>query len=105
MAEITHMNYRISRRADTDIDRICNRIAEDNPDAADRLDEQIHRAIQLLAAFPGMGHTRADVADKRYLFRAVGSYVIAYRVEQKDLVVVRVLHGARDFRRLFNRKQ
>jgi toxin ParE1/3/4 len=99
------MNYRISRRADTDIERIGDRISEDNPDAADRLDEQIHRAIQLLAEFPGMGHTRADVKDKRYLFWAVARYVIAYRVEQKELVVVRVLHGARDFRRLFNRKQ
>ncbi len=99
------MNYRISRRADTDIERICDRIAEDNPGAADRVDEQIHRAIQMLARFPGIGHRRADVADKRYLFRSVGSYVIAYRVEPKELVVVRVLHGARDFRRLFNRKQ
>jgi plasmid stabilization system protein ParE len=99
------MNYRISRRADTDIERICDHIAEDNPDAADRLDEQIHRAIQLLAKFPRMGHPRADVKDKRYLFWAVGGYVIAYRMEQNELLVVRVLHGARDFRRLFNRGQ
>jgi toxin ParE1/3/4 len=96
------MNYRISRQANKDIERICEGIAENNPDAADRLDEQIHRAIQLLADFPGMGHTRADVKDRRYLFWTVGSYVIAYRVDQKGLVVVRVLHGARDFRRLFN---
>jgi len=99
------MKYRISRRADTDIERICDYIAQDNPDAADRLDERIHRAIQLLARFPGMGHTRSDVNDKRYLFWAVGNYVIAYRVEPKELVVVRVVHGARDFRRLFNPKK
>ena len=73
------MNYRIARRADADIERICDRIAEDNPDAAGRLDEQIHRTIQMLAKFPGMGHTRRDVEDQRYLFRTVGSYVIAYR--------------------------
>ncbi len=97
------MKYRISRRADTDIERICERISEDYPDAADRLDEQLHQAIHLLAKFPGMGHTRADVTDKRYLFWAVAKHVIAYRVEQKELVVVRVLHGARDFRRLFKR--
>ena len=99
------MKYRVSRRADTDIERICDHIAQDNPDAADRLDERIHRAIQLLARFPGMGHTRSDVNDKRYLFWAVGNYVIAYRVEPKELVVVRVVHGARDFRRLFNPKK
>ena len=61
------MNYRISRRADNDIERICDRIAQDNPDVADRLDERIHGAIQLLADFPKLGHTRADVKDARYL--------------------------------------
>jgi len=55
--------------------------------------------------FSGIGHTCDDVADKRYLFRAIGNYVIAHRKESKDLIVVRFLHGARDFRRLFNRKQ
>jgi plasmid stabilization system protein ParE len=52
------MNYRISRRADNDTEYICDHISENNPDAADRLDEQIHRAIQLLAKFPRMGHAR-----------------------------------------------
>jgi toxin ParE1/3/4 len=99
------MKYRISRRADTDIERICDRIAQDNPEAADRLDERIHRTIIILSKFPGMGHNRPDVEDKRYLFWANGDYVIAYRIERKKLVVVRVLHGARDFRKLFKRNQ
>lgn len=98
------MNYRISRRADADIESICDRIAANNPEAAERLDEQVHRAIQLLARFPGMGHTRLDVEDKRYRFWAIGKHVVAYRVEAKQLVVVRVLYGARDFRKLFKRK-
>ena len=97
------MKYRISRRADMDLTAICNYIAHDNPVAAEQLDERIHQEIQFLARFPGVGHTRADVRDKRYLFRAVGNYVIAYRVEGKELIVVRVLHGARDFRKLFSR--
>lgn len=99
------MKYRISRMADADIERVCDHIAEDNPEAAGRLDQQIHRAIQLLAKFPGIGHSRPDVKDKRYLFRAVGNYIIAYRVEKKELVVVRVVHGARDFRKLFRPKK
>jgi toxin ParE1/3/4 len=97
------MKYRISRRADRDVAAICNCVAEDNPMAAEQLDDRLHQEIQFLAQFPGIGHTRADVQDKRYLFRAVGNYVIAYRVEGRELIVVRVLHGARDFRKLFNR--
>ena len=98
------MKYCISRKADTDIERICDYLGADNPDAADRLDQEIHRAIQLIAKFPGMGHSRPDVKDKRYLFKAVGNCVIAYRLEKKELVVVRVVHGARDFRSLFRPK-
>jgi plasmid stabilization system protein ParE len=97
--------YRISRKTDADIERICDYVAKNNPDAADRLDEQIHRAIQLIGRFPGLGHTRPDVQDKRHLFRALGNYVIAHRLEKKELVVVRVVHGARDFRKLFPPKE
>jgi plasmid stabilization system protein ParE len=67
----------------------------------ERLDERFHAAMKQLAQFPGMGHSRADVSDARYLFWAVEKYVIAYRIEAKELVIVRVLHGARDFRRIF----
>lgn len=95
------MKYRISRRANADIESICDFIAHDNPAAADDLDGRIHLAIKTLADFPGMGHGRPDVANRRYLFWAVGNYVVAYRVQASELIVVRVLHGARDFRRLF----
>lgn len=97
------MKYRISRRADQDIERICDRIAKDNFAAAERLDEEIHETVKLLARFPHLGHRRADVQKKSYLFRTVGNYVIAYRIERSELVVVRVVHGARDFHRLFKR--
>ncbi|CAN5426178.1 type II toxin-antitoxin system RelE/ParE family toxin [soil metagenome] len=98
------MSYRISRRANADIESICDYIAKDSSEAANRLDQRIHTTIKLLAHFPGMGHTRQDVADRRYLFWTVGTYVIAYRIEGKHLLVVRVLHGLRDFRRLFGAK-
>lgn len=97
------MSYRLSRQADRDIQSICEHISEQDPAAADRLEDRIHESLELLAQFPGMGHTRPDVKDKRYRFWAVGKYIIAYRFE-KELVVVRVLHGARDFRNLFEDK-
>ena len=95
------MTYRISRRANADIESICDYIAKDNPEAAERLDERIHNTIQMLAHFPRMGHLRSDVADKRYLFWTVDRYVISYRLKGKQLIVVRIVHGSRDFRKLF----
>jgi plasmid stabilization system protein ParE len=60
------MTYRISVRANADIEAICDYIAKDNPTAASELDQRLHNAIYLLAQFPGMGHGRLDVQDKRF---------------------------------------
>jgi plasmid stabilization system protein ParE len=98
------MKYRISRRAVSDIERIYDRIATYNLDAAERMFERIYEAIRLLARFPEMGHTRADVNNKRYLFMAVSKYVVVYRIERKELQIVRVIDGVRDFKKLFNGK-
>jgi len=95
------MNYRISKRANRDIEAICDYIAKENPKAVDNLDQRLHEQIKRLADMPALGHRRADVANQRYRFWVVGSYVIAYRIEHTALIVVRVLHGARDFRKLF----
>ena len=79
----------------------CDYIAADSVDAAERLDARMHREMQNLADMPGIGHTRRDVTNPRYRFWSVGNYVIAYRIEKGVLVVSRVVHGARDFRKLF----
>lgn len=45
--------------------------------------------------------TRADVRNPRHRFWNVYKFVIAYRPDKEPLIVARVVHGARDFRRLF----
>jgi len=50
---------------------------------------------------PGIGHSRTDVEDPRYRFWRIHSYIIAYRIDTKPITIARVLHGARDFRRIF----
>lgn len=62
------MRFRISRRADADLDQIWKFIARDNLPAADRVEQELHAAMQRLAESPGLGHTRADVGDARYRF-------------------------------------
>src|SRR3954468_18931644 len=98
------MKFRISRLADRDIDRLWRFIARDNPIAADRVEEELHDAMKKLASSPGIGHRRADVADPRYRFWPVYSYIIAYRIERNVLLVVRVIHGARQVRRALGRQ-
>jgi plasmid stabilization system protein ParE len=88
--------FRITPRASADIDEIWTYIAQDNPSAADRVEQQLHDAMRLLAEFPGIGHVRADVDDPRYRFWSVFSYVIVYRPDPKPVEVIRVIHGSRD---------
>jgi toxin ParE1/3/4 len=72
-----------------------------SPAVADRVLAEMRDALDLLSEMPGMGHTRADVQDPRYRFWPVRSYVIAYRSTARTFYVARVVHGRRDFRRLF----
>jgi plasmid stabilization system protein ParE len=92
------MSYRISLRADADLDEIWTYIAQDDPQAADQMEQALHEAMEQLARMPTLGHRRPDASD-RYRFWRVGAYLIGYRVEKKVVHVVRVLHGSRDIRR------
>jgi len=92
------MNLRISKRADADVDSIWQYIARDNPPAANHVEEALHAAMRMLAEFPGLGHRRSDVANTAYRFWTVNPFIIAYRLDGDTITVIRVLHGARDFR-------
>ncbi len=67
-----------------------------NPDAADRIRDEIFDAFRKLVQMPGMGHWRGDLAAEPLRFWAVRSYLIIYRSEKRPIEIVRVLHGARD---------
>jgi toxin ParE1/3/4 len=90
-------------QARVDMLEIWHHIAPANLDAADRLFQDLHTAIRDLARMPGMGHMRSDVADPRMRFWTVKPYVIAYRYDGRRVIVERVVHGHRNFRRIFRR--
>ena len=92
------MKLRIAPRADADLDAIWDYIARDNQRAADRVEDDLHSAMRMLAEYPGIGHTRPDVPSG-YRFWRVYSFLIVYRIDGDALVVVRVIHGSREIRR------
>jgi plasmid stabilization system protein ParE len=83
-----------------DLVEIRDYIARDNPAAADKLISRIEAAVAKLAEWPGIGHRRRDVGDHRYLFFTVRPYVLAYEHDDSAMALVRVLHGARDIRKI-----
>jgi toxin ParE1/3/4 len=91
----------IRPKARQDLLEIWHHIADDSVDAANRVGERLDSAIQGLREMPGKGHQRADVSGSKYRFWSVYSYVVAYRYDDAALTIVRVVHGKRDFRKLF----
>ncbi|HYO10087.1 MAG TPA: type II toxin-antitoxin system RelE/ParE family toxin [Tepidisphaeraceae bacterium] len=91
----------IRPQARLDLLQIWHYIAADNPGAAEGVIERLESAMRGLAEMPGKGHRRSDVADVRYRFWSVFSYLIAYRYDAASLTVVRVVHGSRNVRGLF----
>ena len=89
-----------AKTARTDLVEIWKYLQPRSPHSAGRVVDEIESAIRKLAEMPGMGHTRADVPDAQYRFWRVYSYIIVYRHARKTLHVVRIVHGARDLRRL-----
>ena len=76
------------------LDEIRDHIAEDSPDAADRVVVEIFEAIGALVAFPHQGYRRPNIASS-LRFKLVREYAIAYIPEKRPLWVVAVFHGRR----------
>jgi toxin ParE1/3/4 len=83
-----------TRQAEDDLLDIWRYVAQDNPDAADRVLARIENALDLLALNPLMGPARPDLRDGLRYF-ASGRYLVLYSARDNGIVLVRVLHGAR----------
>jgi len=79
-----------------DITDIWEFIADDSPQAARRVREELLAAIRALVPFPNVGHKRPDLTGRPLRFISVREYLIAYAPEEKPLWVVAVMHGRRN---------
>lgn len=88
--------YNLTPEADQDLDDIWEYIAQDDIEAADRWDDTLRDAFGMLARNPRAGHTRKDLTDLPVLFWPVGKYLIIYRIQQGEILILAVTQGARD---------
>ena len=70
-----------------DLNEIWDFIAAANAGAADRVLEEIHEAIQALARFPQLGHSRSDLTSRPLRFHPVRNYLVAYAPDENPPVV------------------
>jgi toxin ParE1/3/4 len=96
------MAHRRALEADFDLDDIWYYVAKNSGsmDVADRLINSITDRFYLLAKYPQMGRARDDLRAGLRSF-PVGEYVLIYRIEEGDAVILRVLHGSRNIHALF----
>lgn len=87
--------FELHMEAFTGLDEIRQHIAEDNPDAADRVIREVFDGIRALVSFPHQGYRRPNITSSPLRFKLVREYVIAYAPEKKPLWVVAVFHGRR----------
>jgi plasmid stabilization system protein ParE len=91
--------FQLTPQALDDIFDIWCYVAQDNPEAADRIEEAVFRACGLLAESPLVGQVRNDLTSLPLRFWVVQpytNYLIVYDPGPKPLQVIRILHGARN---------
>lgn len=90
-----------SARAADDLDDIAGYIASDNPQRALSFIDEIRERCEQLAAFPASGASRPDIAEGIRV-SPFGRYLILYSLAGDQLLIERILHGARDFPEAFS---
>ena len=94
------MAHRLAPEARVDLDEIWLYIASHgSPDNADRLIESLTKRFFLLGLHPRAGRRREDLRPGLRTF-AVGDYLVIYRVDGADAIVLRVVRGSRELRSL-----
>jgi addiction module RelE/StbE family toxin len=89
------LRLRWTRLAEADLDEIARYIGQDSPAAAARVVlELIDQAETLLPQHPAIGRA-GRVLGTRELVIGNLPYVIAYRVRDRNVEILRVLHTSR----------
>ena len=84
-----------SRRAVADLRELRAFIEQDAPGAAKRITERIVELIEtMIPANPKIGRP-GRVSGTRELVLGGTPYVVPYRIRDGNIVILRVLHGAR----------
>ncbi len=89
---------RFAPRARRELRQAAEWIAEDNPAAAEALLQAALRAADRIAARPGLGHVRLELAPARFRFWSLRGfpYILVLDCTRNPPVVARVVHQARD---------
>jgi len=97
------MARRFAPEAEAELDDIWYYMAKESGsiEIADRVIDSVTDRFRLLARFPQMGRRRDEDLRSGLRSFVVGEYVIIYRAEDENVLVLHVIRGSRDLRALF----
>jgi plasmid stabilization system protein ParE len=99
--------YQFTPQAAGDLFEIWSYIARDNLEAANRVEEAIYKACDLLAEGPLRGHAREDLTKHPLRFWTVQpypNYIIVYHPKTHPLQIIRILHGTRNIAAILSKR-
>jgi toxin ParE1/3/4 len=79
-----------------DLYNIVRRIQQDNPDAAAKVAKTLYDGCGGLGSFPRRGR-KGRIEGTRELVFARLPYIVVYRIQDQDLEILRIYHGAQDW--------
>lgn len=82
-----------------DYARIVRELCGTNPDAANRFCDAVEQALQLLASHPQLGAKagfRHAPQIRKWVIRQFPNYLLFYEDRADGVLLVRLLHGARE---------
>jgi toxin ParE1/3/4 len=91
------MEVRWSEAAAGDLERICEWIDRDDPEAARRVARTIYEQCGRLRDFPNLGRASRRMAGRRELTFAPLPYIVVYQVQPNAIEISRIFHGAQDW--------
>jgi toxin ParE1/3/4 len=91
------MEVRWSMPAAEDLERICEWIERDNPEAARRVARTIYDQCASLKDFPNIGRPSRRMDGRRELTFAPLPYIVVYHVKPDAVEISRIFHGAQDW--------
>jgi plasmid stabilization system protein ParE len=90
------LRYELSPESIQDIAEALIYLDAESPAAADKLQADLMAAFEHLSAWPETGHSRSDLTSQPVRFWKSGPYLIVYRVANRIVQIVAVLHASRD---------
>jgi len=89
------LRLRWTSRAERDFDEIAQYIGQDSPGSAARVILELIDQVEVnLAAHPAIGRPGRALGTRELVIGGL-PYVVPYRVREKDIEVLRVLHTSR----------